>query len=531
MKLRTFFVLACAALLMASCAKNESENASVVERDILAKWIATHVSDPTLAEHADGLYTIVKQSTSSLDALTPADGDWVEVIFTGYAMPTPPMAVYPQDGKVFVTRDAGIAAQQLGSSNLYRTHYAAKKMSMTEGYNGMTTAMFRTLQMMKKGETWRFFAPSGITYGSSVSSYSYGYQGQSALGGGVPSYMDIELVNVIKDLTQYEQDSVWNYAKRNLGKTVETDYVKDRPYLYLTQEYLGVDQADTKTDTIGVDSTLNIYYVGRFLDGFVFDTNIDTVAQRVWGSTTGGRTPYEYKPSSGGLIQAFYDAIMTVPEGGTNMRYNSWGHMVFKSDYGYGSTGQTPNTTNYATEIDPYTPLVFDFYIAPWDGTPSDLKEKSIAYADFSSNPFNATQPWSTYEFAGTQPWVYVPYNYSGYFSVAGMDTALDSWLISPPYDFSAANLPRMYVTYRLIKGATGKNADISIHCSNGGGIWKEIQVTSYPTEYTRIGPILLDQYAPGTTFQMLFRLNSTTPTDSKWDIKGIEFFQMVKDE
>ena len=63
-----------------------------------------------------------------------------------------------------------------------------------------------------------------------------------------------------------------NYAVGQLNMNL-TDTV--RTNLYLKPISFGKDTA-----TIKKDSTVSIYYVGRFLDGFVFDTNIEDTAKK-----------------------------------------------------------------------------------------------------------------------------------------------------------------------------------------------------------------------------------------------------------
>ena len=179
----------------------------------------------------------------------------------------------------------------------------------------------------------------------------------------------------------------------------ENDTIK--PFLYLD-----VLTADTTGGRITVDSTVNIYYVAKFLDGFIFDTNIDSVQVRLYGEAK-SNSAFKYKPKDdeNDYISAFYYAI-------PRLYYGQRARMVFTSAYGYGITGKTAasdalneyysnylsllfnnslynssysdlyyanymNTLYYAnslnqstddeqtvtTEIQSYTPLVFELYI------------------------------------------------------------------------------------------------------------------------------------------------------------------------
>lgn len=174
-------------------------------------------------------------------------------------------------------------------------------------------------------------------------------------------------------------------------------------------------------DSVKLDGTAKIWYIGRFMDGFIFDTNIDEVKEIIYGKGYTKGSVLTYTPKSGGLIQAFY---YTVP----NLKFGQWAAFLTTSTYAYGATGQagasstsssggsssnyydymnymnyansyygnsgyyggyynnyynnynsgyygnygsgassstTTKTTTVSTEILPYTPLIFEFYIEP----------------------------------------------------------------------------------------------------------------------------------------------------------------------
>lgn len=186
-------------------------------------------------------------------------------------------------------------------------------------------------------------------------------------------------------------------------------------------EYVGADIKTLDADSVKLDGTAKIWYIGRFMDGFIFDTNIDEVKEIIYGTVASKGSALSYTPSSGGLIQAFY---YTVP----NLKFGQWAALITTSTYGYGATGQvgtssssssgggysssyydylnymnysnsyygnsyyggyynnyynnyyggyygnygydtssssTTTTTTVSTEILPYTPLIFQFYVEP----------------------------------------------------------------------------------------------------------------------------------------------------------------------
>ena len=55
-------------------------------------------------------------------------------------------------------------------------------------------------------------------------------------------------------------------------------------YLYVDKKFrLPEGETAYQGDSIKIDSTVKIWYVGKFLDGFVFDTNIDSIKRRAFG--------------------------------------------------------------------------------------------------------------------------------------------------------------------------------------------------------------------------------------------------------
>ena len=170
-----------------------------------------------------------------------------------------------------------------------------------------------------------------------------------------------------------------------------------------------VNEEDAKE--IGEENAGMIWYVGRFLDGFIFDTNIDEVKELAFNETDGGGEAISYSISSNKdeYINAW---ALGIPK----MRYGRWGAIITTSGYAYGSSGVSGSTstssasaynslanlynyysmtgssyfnsysyynyynyyggyTNYYdyedttttidTEIGPYTPLVFYIFVEP----------------------------------------------------------------------------------------------------------------------------------------------------------------------
>lgn len=102
------------------------------------------------------------------------------------------------------------------------------------------------------------------------------------------------------------------------------------------EAYVGVKALDA--DSVKLDGAAKIWYIGRFIDGFIFDTNIDEVKEIIYGEVTTLGTSLSYTPSSGGMIQAFYYAI-------PNMKFGQWAAIITTSSYAYGASGKAGGTS------------------------------------------------------------------------------------------------------------------------------------------------------------------------------------------
>ena len=100
--------------------------------------------------------------------------------------------------------------------------------------------------------------------------------------------------------------------------------------------YIGAE--NLKTDSVKLEGATKIWYIGRFTDGFIFDTNIDEVKELIYEKGYAKGKALEYTPKSGGLIKAFYYAV-------PQLRYGQWASMITVSTWGYGVAGKQGSTS------------------------------------------------------------------------------------------------------------------------------------------------------------------------------------------
>ncbi len=106
------------------------------------------------------------------------------------------------------------------------------------------------------------------------------------------------------------------------------------------EPYEGVVSMDA--DSVGLDNEAKIWYIGRFLDGFIFDSNIDEVREIIYGETGDSSEALSYTPSEGGMITAFYYAIPT-------LKFGQWAAVISTSPHAYGASGQGGTSTTSST--------------------------------------------------------------------------------------------------------------------------------------------------------------------------------------
>ncbi len=90
---------------------------------------------------------------------------------------------------------------------------------------------------------------------------------------------------------------------------------------------------------VGKGNTANVWYIGRFLDGFIFDTNIPEIRELVFNEkdATGSALSYTADSDKDNYISAWY---YTIPR----MHYGRWAALVTTSAYAYGANGQSGST-------------------------------------------------------------------------------------------------------------------------------------------------------------------------------------------
>jgi FKBP-type peptidyl-prolyl cis-trans isomerase FkpA len=228
------FSLLFLAVFISGCSNNEEEELKERERRALQQYLIEHniTAEPT----ASGLYYL---PVVEGDGIRPEGTDYVEIEFTGELV----------DGTIFATTYDTLAIDE----DFYSEYvvYGPQRFRLDYLLEGMTEG----LSLMNEGGIATLIMPSDLALGSS-SSYL------------IPSYStliyDIKLVTVIEDPDAYETALIQEWLdSNNIDRQASTDSV------YYLEEVPG------EGEFISTGDVISMLYEGYYLDGRVFDANID----------------------------------------------------------------------------------------------------------------------------------------------------------------------------------------------------------------------------------------------------------------
>lgn len=239
------------------------------------------------------------------------------------------------DGVVFETTYKDTADLYGIKSNT--THYVpAYKQYITNEFSikGINE-IFGTL---KEGAKVRLIMPSSLAYGKTQTTF-------------LPSYTsiiyDLELKKVVVDPEVYEKSLIDEYILANPGFTLVSDSV-----------YYKKISDGTKTTGIAKDSIVKYNYIGRFLDGFIFDTNVKKIAQANGIYNTS--QPDKYYPMEFSVgVKDDQSPIPGIHVAVKSMQQGEKAYIIIPSKYAYGAAS--------TSSIQPYSPLIFELEITNVD--------------------------------------------------------------------------------------------------------------------------------------------------------------------
>jgi FKBP-type peptidyl-prolyl cis-trans isomerase 2 len=318
-----------AASLAISCAVEPDEDKDIAYDRMMTSWI--RVNYPSAKPF--GTYGAYVLEMEKGDGASIGDSAYVRAFYTKRAL----------DGTIMDT-DVEEIAMQLGSYDA-SYNYAGNTWRMTQGY--VPDALEEVLRTMRDGGSTLIALPKSSSYHKTSM-----YDAFSSTEESNNYIYAIEIDTVVTDIIGYQDKEMrkWFRARYDSEDTISQH-----------QFFKKLEEKTADTDTIKEGSSINVYYVGRLMDGQVFDTNIEDTAKfyRIWSgakdykalSLTFRKSEEESSDSSNGVVKGFEQAIL-------KMNYGEKAVTLFNSELGYGEAGSNP-------AIPEYSPLVFWLYIDP----------------------------------------------------------------------------------------------------------------------------------------------------------------------
>ncbi len=317
-KLNKFMLMAVAALALFSCAQEKDDSDRVVQERILNAFV--DVNYPQARRTESGLVMI-----DSVEGT----GDTLKLYKAGFFKYS-----IKSLGGIYSETNFEELAKVLGTySNA--NYYGPKLYEL--GFQTTYAGVEEVMVNMREGGKATFILPPWLSYTTSKNSWN---QNVSAI-------YEIELTEVVNNIITWEQDTMKAYANKYYPG-LDT----------LSANFYFKKLHESGEDTLS-NGSVNVWYIGRLLDGWVFDTNIADSAKKfgIFDKTKEySALSVQYSESidqmaeDNSLVEGFCRAIH-------QMNYGDKGFAMFNSDMGYGAEG--------SSSIGPYQPLTFWLYIEP----------------------------------------------------------------------------------------------------------------------------------------------------------------------
>ena len=330
MKKRVLFFVSVAALVLSSCGKTATPGPNDASRSFFLAWLKVNYPDAKPVRH--GVY-IVEETPGTTKLGSAVDYPYVSLDYVYYDLA----------GDIQGYTDEK-TAKQLGE---YTEQALYGPDIFYRGENGMNIGMADAISGMDVGGERLVIIPGWLN-SSTVYDTEEEYIANVTGNDGVYRF---KLREQIKDIVKWEIDSLVNYVGRNFG-------LQPKDSLQYGYYYARTGKPKSEIE-FPKDTTIKINYIGRLLNGKVFDTTIRDTAvlygiynpNTTYGSqsVTFAEDYTEIKLGSSTIIKGFAYTL-------SKMHPGESGSGIFYSALGYGATGS-------GKSIPKYSPLRFDIYI------------------------------------------------------------------------------------------------------------------------------------------------------------------------
>lgn len=302
-----------------SCAVTPDEDSDYSYDRVMKAWI--NVNYPGLKPFEDTGAYILEMDRGNGPAVT--DSAYIRAHYTKQTL----------DRSITSTNIRRIA-EQLGTYK-NTTCYEGNTWRLGQGY--LPDALETILKTMRSGGHVKVALPHSAS--------AHGFSLYSAFSGTNESdnlIIDMAIDTVLTDIYAYQEKAMktWFQAHYASTDTLETG-------LYFKK----LVEKTADTDTVAEGTSVKVRYIGRLLDGMVFDTNVEDTAKfyRIYNSSnTYSTLNITYYKSDEGKFSSENSIVSGLGKAIQCMNYGETAVAVFNSKLGYEEKGKSPSIPEYA---------------------------------------------------------------------------------------------------------------------------------------------------------------------------------------
>lgn len=315
------------AVVLTACAKEVNETTIEVQKRIYSAYIRANGYDKS-EKIGDDIYVVERGGTPV--GVSPVDSTYAYVQYVAKSINGNYLAYNYEE-----------VAKQLGA---YKPYNFYGDYVWPVGMNFISDPLSQVIKTMKPGEKSVCVVPPWLNVSSAATAYSSTTE---------PVVYEIELKNVVDNILDHQRTLLKEFSDKYFHgiDSLSLGFFCDKFY-------------DSETeDTLLDNSTIKVRYIGRLLNGQVFDTNIEDTAkfynlhtankQYTSLSITFNKDPEKIKEEND-LVLGFCKALTS-----NELTYGDKCFAFFDSSWGYGSTG----SLSKGKGIPPYYPITFEIWV------------------------------------------------------------------------------------------------------------------------------------------------------------------------
>ena len=323
----TFVIASVLMCFVSSCAKEVTETTLEVQKRIYGSYIrANGYQDAEMI--GDDIYVLERGGAPS--GVSPKDSTYAYVQYSARSI-----------SGGYLAHNYEHLAKQLGT---YKTTNFYGDYVWPISMNFISDPLSKVLKTMKPGEKSLCIVPPWLNTSNAVTAYSSTTD---------PVIYEIELKTVVDDVLEHQRELLKEFSYKYFGgiDSLALGFYCDKIY------------DSGYKDTITDNASIKVWYVGRFLSGKVFDTNIEDtakmydlhVANKTYSplTITYQKDLEKFKEESD-LVAGFCKAILS-----NDITYGDKCYTFFDSDWGYGRSGSLSGGKG----IPPFYPISFEIWL------------------------------------------------------------------------------------------------------------------------------------------------------------------------